>query len=48
LLTFSRSGAVCCPDVRLDRLAGIGVDVLPVVEGFLEDFALDPAEQVTR
>src|SRR5665811_1578813 len=47
LLTVSRSGAVCRANVGLDLLAGVAVDVLPVVDRFLEYFAADPAEKLT-
>src|SRR5665811_2618786 len=47
LLTVSRSGAVCRANVGLDLLAGVAVDVLPVVDRFLEYFAADPAEKMT-
>src|SRR5450756_299580 len=47
LLTVSRSVAVCRANVGLDLLAGVAVDVLPVVDRFLEYFAADPAEKMT-
>src|ERR1035437_173694 len=46
LLTVSRSGAVCRANVGLDLLAGVAVDVLPVVDRFLEYFAADPTDKL--
>ena len=45
LPTLRRLGAVCGADVRLDQLAGVGVDVLPVLECPFEHLSLDPTEE---